>query len=100
MEMVSRADLDRYAVLRSPFKKVDVAYVTVVKVKVNKAFAKLEDGLENVALTSETASTMKIALIRTEKISSVNRVKYLTRLDADVIEEIKRIAAVQSPVQV
>ena len=60
---------------------------------------KVEAGLEKVPATSEKASTTKIVLMRVEKISSVKRVRYLTRFDAEVMDDTKRMAAVQRPVQ-
>jgi len=68
--------------------------------RVRRALVNVETGLEKVPPTSETASTTKIVEIKTEKISSVNRVKYLTRLEADVMEERNKIAAVHNPVHV
>ena len=60
---------------------------------------KVDAGLENVPATSENASTIKIALMRVEKISSVNLVKYFTRFDPEVKAAVKRIPDVHRPVQ-
>jgi hypothetical protein len=74
-------------------------YVTLAQTNVKRACAKVAVADENVRPTSDTASTTKIALINKEKISSVKRVRYLTRVDAEKREQTSRIPAVQSPVQ-
>lgn len=72
--------------------------VTVAHTKVNNALVKVEAGEVNVRPTSETASTTKMALMSTENISSVNRVKYLTRFDAEVTEHTNKMREVHRPV--
>ena len=67
--------------------------------RVRRALVKVDAGDEKVRPMSETASMTKIQLINTEKISSVKRVKYFTRFDAEVIEEINKMRLDQSPVQ-
>jgi hypothetical protein len=79
----------------SPFNIVAMVNVDVAQSSVINAFG---NGPANEPATSDTASTTKIALIKVEKISSVNLVKYLTRLDADVNEEMNSIAEVHNPV--
>jgi hypothetical protein len=66
---------------------------------VRSAFEKVDAADAKVPPMSETASTTKMPLIRTEKISSVKRVRYFTKLDADVTEETNKIREVQRPVQ-
>ena len=73
--------------------KVEVAHV-----RVSRAFVNVDAGDENVRPISEPASMTKIALVRTENISSVKRVRYFTRCDAEVTEDKSRSAEVQSPV--
>jgi hypothetical protein len=58
----------------------------------------VDSGDVNVPPTSLIASITKIVEIKTEKISSVNLVRYLTRFDADVMDERNRIALVHNPV--
>jgi hypothetical protein len=77
---------------------VETVYVVTAQVSVSNAFVKVDADDENVLPISETASTTKIQLIRTEKISSVKRVRYFTKFEADVTEDIIRIRDVQSPV--
>jgi hypothetical protein len=72
--------------------------VTLAIDKVNKALVKVEPGLVNVPAISETASTTNIVEMSTEKISSVNLVKYLTRFEAEVTDDKNRIADVHKPV--
>lgn len=84
---------------RRPFNKVAVPKVVEATVIVNNALVNVDIGEVNVLLTSDTASITKIAEINTEKISSVNLVRYLTKLDADVIDDRNKIPAVQKPVQ-
>ena len=76
-----------------------MAKVTEVQSRVSKALLKVEPGEVKVLLTSETASTTKMVEMRTLKISSVNRVMYLTRFDAEVNEDMARIPDAQIPVQ-
>ena len=66
--------------------------------KVNSALVKVDVGLVNVAPISDTASMTKIVEMRREKISSVNRVRNLTKFEADVKDETNRIAEVHNPV--
>ena len=75
-------------------------YVVEAMINVNIALANVDAGETNVPPTSLTASTTKIVEMRTEKISSVNRVKYLTKFEADVMELKNKIPAVQRPVHV
>ena len=81
-------------------RTVALPYVTVAMVSVSKALVNVDAGDINVPPISEAASTTKIVDIRTAKISSVNRVRYLTKLDADVMEDRNKIADVHRPVQV
>lgn len=71
--------------------KVDAA-----QVKVSKAFDK---GPEKLAMTGDTASTTKMREINILKISSVKRVRYLTKLEAEVKLDAMRIPLVHKPVQ-
>ena len=71
----------------------------MAQTRVNRALVKVDAGEAKVLPTSETASTTKIVLIKTENISSVKRVKNLTRFEAEVTEETNKIKDVQSPVQ-
>jgi hypothetical protein len=66
--------------------------------KVSRALVNVDAGDVNVLAASETASTIKMTLINVEKISSVNRVKYLTQFDPDVMAEIKSMPEAHSPV--
>ena len=68
-------------------------------VSVSKAFVNVDAGDINVPPISEAASTTNIVDMRTAKISSVNRVRYFTKLDADVIDDRNKIADVHRPVQ-
>jgi hypothetical protein len=77
---------------------VETANVVTAQVSVSNAFVKVDADDENVLPISETASTTKIQLIKTEKISSVNRVRYFTKLEADVKEDTSKMRDVQSPV--
>ena len=69
-------------------------------INVNIALVNVEIGDTNVPPTSLTASTTKIVEMRTEKISSVNRVRYFTKLEAEVMELKNNIPDVQRPVHV
>jgi hypothetical protein len=73
-------------------------YVPLAITKVSNAFTKVDAGDIKVPPMSDTASTTKMVEMSTEKISSVNRVRYLTKLDADVIDETRSIPDVQIPV--
>ena len=55
-------------------------------------------GPEKLLNTPAVASTTKMTLIKVEKISSVKRVRYLTKLDADVTLDVKRMNDVHRPV--
>ena len=66
--------------------------------KVSNALVKVDAGDMNVPPMSDAASTTNMVEIRTEKISSVNLVRYLTKFDADVIDERNRIPDVHIPV--
>jgi hypothetical protein len=98
-ETASRTVLLKNVPRRSFFRVVAIVYVAVAVTSVSKAFVKVDAELENVRPMSETASTTKMALMSVENISSVNLVRYLTRLDAEVSEETNRIAEDQRPVQ-
>ena len=74
------------------------ANVVAAQVSVSNAFVIVDAEDEKVLPISETASTTKIQLIRTEKISSVKRVRYFTKFEADVTEDIIKMSDVQSPV--
>lgn len=76
LEIVVRTVLLKKTDLRSFLSTVETVNVVVAQTKVNKAFVKVDDVEEKVRATSETASTTKIALIKVENISSVNRVRY------------------------
>lgn len=67
--------------------------------KMKQTLVKVEAGLVKVPATSENASTTNMVLMSTENISSVNLVRYLTKLDPDVIAAMNRMAAVHRPVQ-
>ena len=67
---------------------------------VSNALVKVESGEVKVPPISLAASTTKIVEIRTEKISSVNLVRYLTKFEAEVMELKNKIAAVHRPVHV
>lgn len=66
--------------------------------KVKSALVKVEAGLVNVAVISDTASMTKMVEMRREKISSVNRVRYFTKFEADVKDEMSKIVEVHKPV--
>jgi hypothetical protein len=99
LEMVVRVTLlkntDRLTFLRALAKR----NVVDAQVSVKSAFVKVETGELKVLATSETASTTKMALMSVAKISSVNLVKNLTKLEAEKTEATKRIPADHSPVQ-
>ena len=86
-EIVFRIDFFKYTDWRSFFRDDARTNVVVAHANDRSPLVKLERGDVNVLAISDVASTTKIQLIRTEKISSVNRVKYLTKLDPDVMEE-------------
>ena len=71
--------------------------VVVEHTTVSKPLVNVENVNEFATLV--TASMTKMTLMRTEKISSVNLVKNLTMLDAEVTDATKRSKEVQSPVQ-
>mmetsp|Transcript_57538 Transcript_57538/g.153685 ORF Transcript_57538/g.153685 Transcript_57538/m.153685 type:complete len:207 (-) Transcript_57538:613-1233(-) len=99
LDMVLRIRDGNRDVFRSPFSRVAMVKVEAAHVNVNRALVKVEAGDEKVRPTSDTASKTNMQLISNEKISSVKRVRYLTRLEAEVIEEANKIADVHNPVQ-
>jgi hypothetical protein len=94
-----RIGLVKYTLFRRPLRTLVSTNVTLAQTNVSSAFVKVEEGDENVLPISDTASTTKMALMSTEKISSVKRVRYLTKFDAEKSEHSNRIPAVHSPVQ-
>mmetsp|Transcript_14605 Transcript_14605/g.33777 ORF Transcript_14605/g.33777 Transcript_14605/m.33777 type:complete len:208 (+) Transcript_14605:1960-2583(+) len=99
LAMVFRTRLVKNWDFRMPLRMVAMEKVTAAQVRVRSDFVKVSAGELNVLLMSETASATKMELIRTEKISSVNRVKYLTRFEPEVMADRNRIAEVHKPVQ-
>ena len=97
-DTVFRILLLKYTVFRRPFNVVATVYVVHAQTRVNNAFVKVDTGDTNVLPISDAASTTKMQLISTEKISSVNRVKYFTKLEPDVTADRNRIADVHNPV--
>jgi hypothetical protein len=95
-ETVFRMDLLKNIDCRSFFS--DVASVNVVAAQINdrSAFGKVVT--ENVLAMSVHASKTNMKLIRTEKVSSVNLVRYFTELENEVMEETNKISAVHNPV--
>jgi len=85
-------------VRRSFFNAVATVNVVTAQVNVSRAFVNVDADDVKVLPMSETASTTKIQLMRTENISSVKRVRYLTKFEAEVTEETNKIRDVQSPV--
>jgi len=92
-----RTFLEKKDDFRNPFNMVAMVNVDVAQRSVINAFG---NGPAKEAPTFDTASTTKMTLIKVENISSVNRVKYLTRLDPDVRDAMSRMADVHNPVQV
>ena len=99
LETVLRTVLLKNSPRRNFLSVVAMRKVVEAVSTVRSALVKVEAVLVKVRPTSDTASTTKMALMRVEKISSVKRVRNLTRLDADVMDETNRMAAVQRPVQ-
>mmetsp|Transcript_6123 Transcript_6123/g.7119 ORF Transcript_6123/g.7119 Transcript_6123/m.7119 type:complete len:177 (+) Transcript_6123:776-1306(+) len=98
LEILLRIVFVKYTVLRSPLSNVAVPNVVEATARVRRAFVNVDAGDKKVPPTSLTASTTKIVEIKTEKISSVKRVRYFTRFDADVMEDANRIPDVHKPV--
>lgn len=71
---------------RNPRKVFAVKYVETATIVVKSPLVKVDAGSVNERPIFCTASTTKMKDISVEKISSVNRVRYLTKLDADVTE--------------
>lgn len=67
--------------------------------RVKSPLVKEDAGLVKLRPMFWAASTTKMKDIRVEKISSVNLVRYLTKLEADVTELTNKIPEVQIPVQ-
>jgi hypothetical protein len=99
LERLFRIDFVKYTEFFKPFRMMADPKVTMAQVKVKSALVPVDTGDVKVLATSVTASKRNIELIRTEKISSVNRVKYLTRFDAEVSADTSNIPAVHRPVQ-
>jgi hypothetical protein len=97
-EMLLRVVLLKKTLERHFFSITDTKKVLTAVTSVSRAFVNVVETFVKVRPTSETASITNIVLMRTENISSVNLVKYLTRFDADVIEQTRRMKDDQSPV--
>lgn len=74
LEIVLRIGLLKYAVRRNPCKRVEIVYVVDAHTNVKSACTK--GAVAKFPAIFENASNKKMTLIKTEKISSVNRVKY------------------------
>lgn len=72
--------------LRRPRSVLAVKYVETATITVSRPFAKEEAGLMKDFPMFWAASTTKMKEIKVEKISSVKRVRYLTKFEADVME--------------
>ena len=98
-EIVLRTRFVKNTPLRKPLRIVARVKVVEAQVSVSKALVSVDAGEVKVFPTFVSASTTKITLISVEKISSVKRVRYFTKFDADVTDDKKRMAEVQRPVQ-
>jgi hypothetical protein len=79
LESVFRTVLLKNTDLRKPLSDRATVKVVVAQTKVRRAFVNVDAGEAKVRPTSDTASTTNIVLIRVEKISSVNLVKYWSK---------------------
>ena len=88
--------------LKYDLLRIDLRYdprkVVAAQTKERRAVTKLVSGIVKVFDTPDTASTINMVLMRHEKISSVNRGRYFTKFDADMIADRNKIAAVHKPV--
>ena len=97
-EIVFRSDFFRKTDCRSFFNDDARTKVVVAQTNDKRPLVNVDRGDVNVPEISVTASTTKIVLIKTENISSVNLVKYFTKLDPDDTDDTNKINDVHIPV--